>query len=75
MLNIQEEIKVLLLRRGLSMTKMIAQMNKTGHNPATVGGLSKSLTTKSVKFDRVQEILDFLGYELEIKKKCRQPGE
>lgn len=69
MLNIKEEIQILLLRNGLSMRKLVERMNNAGCNKCTIGGFSKMLITKSVKFDKVQEVLDFLGYEVVIRKK------
>ena len=69
MINIQEEIKVLLLRKGLSMRKLLKRMAEKGYETFSISGLSTSLQKRSIKFDKVQEILDFLGYELEIKPK------
>ncbi|MBR1754679.1 hypothetical protein IJ732_07580 [bacterium] len=69
MLNIKEEIQVILLRNGLSMRKLVEKMNDAGHPKMTIGGFSRMLVTKSIRFAKVQEVLDFLGYELIIKKK------
>ena len=46
MLNIYEEIKIILLRKGLAPFRR-----------------------KRVRFEMVQEILDFLGYEIVIREK------
>jgi hypothetical protein len=69
MLNIKEEIQILLLKKGLSMRKLIKKMSESGYNICSVGGFSKMLKTKSIKFDKVQEILDFLGYKINITEK------
>lgn len=71
MLNIKEEIQVLLLRKGLSMSKMTRNMKKEGLSNINVASLSRMLSTKTVKFETIQLILDYLGYELSIipKKK------
>lgn len=69
MLNIKEEIQILLLKNGLSMRKLIKKMEEAGYKTFSVGGFSKMLKTKSIKFDKVQEILDFLGYKIKIEKK------
>ena len=69
MLNIKEEIQVLLLRRGLSMRELIKRMKDEGHEMPGIGSLSRMLSRKTVRFEKIQEILDFLGYELEIKSK------
>lgn len=69
MLNIKEEIQVLLLRKGLSMSKMTRNMKKEGLSNINVASLSRMLSTKTVKFETIQLILDYLGYELNIAPK------
>ena len=69
MLNIKEEIQILLLKKGLSMRKLIQKMEAAGYETCSVGGFSKMLKTKSIKFDKVQEILDYLGYKVNITEK------
>lgn len=69
MLNIKQEIQVLLLRSGLSMRKMIKKMNENDLNKIQASSLSRMLKDKTVKFELIQEILDYLGYEFIIKPK------
>ncbi len=69
MLDIKQEIQVLLLRNGLSMRKMIKKMNEIGLIKLQASSLSRMLKEKTVKFELIQEILDYLGYELVIKPK------
>ena len=69
MLNIKEEIQVLLLRNGLSMRKVIKTMNESGQIKIQVSSLSRMLKDKTIKFELIQQILDYLGYELIIRKK------
>lgn len=69
MLNIKEEIQVLLLRKGLSMSKMTRNLKKEGLSNINVASLSRMLSTKTVKFETIQLILDYLGYELNIAPK------
>lgn len=69
MLNIKEEFQVLLLRKGLSMSKMTRNMKKEGLSNINVASLSRMLSTKTVKFETIQLILDYLGYELSITPK------
>lgn len=56
-------------KKGLSMRKLIQQMDESGYETCSIGGFSKMLKTKSIKFEKVQEILDFLGYKIDIIKK------
>lgn len=69
MIDIKQEIQVLLLRRGLSMSKMTRNMEQDGILNLNIASLSRMLTTKTVKFETVQQILDYLGYEIDIKPK------
>ena len=69
MLNIYEEIRIILLRKGLSMRKLAIKMNEENCKVPVEGGLSNSFSKGNVKFKTVQQILDFLGYELVIKEK------
>ena len=70
MLNIYEEIRILLLRKGLSMRKAAAKLRELGFNKIPVaGGLSNKFNKKTIRFDEVQILLDYLGYELIIREK------
>ena len=69
MLDIKQEIQVLLLRQGLSMSKMARNMKAKGFANTNVTSLSRMLSSKTIKFETVQQILNYLGYEFEIKKK------
>jgi len=69
MINIKEEIQILLLKNGLSMRKLVAQMNEAGVKMPAASGLSVALAKKRIRFETVQEILDVLGYEIKIVKK------
>ncbi len=69
MLDIKQEIQVLLLRKGLSMSKMTRNMQKDKLMNINITSLSRMLTSKTIKFETVQMILDFLGYDLKIVPK------
>ena len=69
MYNPSELIKILILKNGLSMRKLVTKMNNAGYEKMTIGGFSKMLKTNSIKFAKVQDILDFLGYEFKVVKK------
>ncbi len=69
MLDIKQEIQILLLRKGLSMRKLITRMREEGFNIPQSGSMSAQLTKKRVRFQTIQEILDYLGYELVIREK------
>ncbi len=70
MIDIYEEVRILLLRKGLSMRKVAKILREKGFNKIPKdGGLSNKFNKKTVRFNEVQLILDFLGYELVIKEK------
>jgi hypothetical protein len=69
MLDIKQEIQILLLRKGLSMRKMLKRMTDAGLTKLQNPSLSRMLNEKTIRFQLVQEILDYLGYELVIKPK------
>ena len=67
--DIKELITILLFRKGYSMRRLVKKMNEAGYPEMTIGGFSKMLKTKSIKFTKVQEILDFLRYGLKVVEK------
>ncbi len=69
MIDIKQEIQILLLKNRLSMRKIAEILRVKGCDVPKASGLSYRFNQKRVLFQTVQEILDYLGYELEIKKK------
>lgn len=69
MLNIKLELEILLLRCGKSMRKLITTMNENGYKIPKSGSMSKQLKNNRIRFQTVQEMLDYLGYELVIREK------
>lgn len=69
MLDIREEIKIALLRKGLSMRKVSAILREKGYKFPQSSGLSTQLIKKRIRFNDVQILLDYLGYELVIREK------
>ena len=69
MLNIREEIQIALFKKGLSMRKVAKLLKEKGVDIPVASGLSTLLRNKRVRFETVQEILDFLGYELCVREK------
>ena len=69
MFDIYEEVKILLLRKGLSMRKIAKNLRELGYNFPAQGGLSNKFNKETVRFKEVQILLDYLGYELVIQQK------
>ena len=70
MIDIKQEIQILLLKNCLSMRKMAQILRQKGFNIPKASGLSYRFNQKRVLFETVQQILDYLGYELKIVKKA-----
>ncbi len=69
MMDIYKEIKVILVRNGKSMSKVLKKMKEEGHNVPFPSNLSKMFLSGSIRFKLVQELLDYLGYEFKIVEK------
>lgn len=69
MLDIYNEIRALVYRRGTSLTKMLADLRAKGIKVAEQKNFAYKCRQRTIKFEEVQQILDYLGYELIIKEK------
>jgi hypothetical protein len=69
MMNIHEELKVLVVRSGTSIAKTLRKMKENGYKVPSPSNFSNKFKKETAKFKEVQEMLDFLGYKLEIMKK------
>lgn len=69
MIDIKQEIQILLLKNCLSMRKMAEILRQKGLDVPKASGLSYRFNQKRVLFETVQQILDYLGYEIKIVKK------
>lgn len=68
-MNIREEIKVLIVREGTSMRRIVNSNLSNGYDIPNESTLSYEFKNNRVRFSTVQDILEILGYELVIKKK------
>lgn len=69
MLNIYEEVRILLIKKGLSMRKLAKALRDSGYKIPKDGGLSNKFNKNTIRFGEVQDILDYLGYEFVIREK------
>ncbi len=69
MIDIKQEIQILLLKNCLSMRKIAEILRQKGLDIPKASGLSYRFSQKRVLFETVQQILDYLGYEIKIVKK------
>ena len=69
MINLREEIRIILMREGKSMAKTLREMKAQGYKVPFPNNMSIRLKNQTIKFKDAQEILDFLGYQINITKK------
>lgn len=69
MLDIRIELKSLIARKCTSMNKVVAALRDAGIFTTGAANYSAKIKKKTIKFEEVQHILDYLGYELVIKEK------
>ncbi len=69
MLNIYNEIRLLVYKQGTSLTKMLGELKSKGVKVPVQKNFAYKCKNKTIRFEEVQQILDYLGYELVIKEK------
>ena len=68
-MNIREEIKILLMRRKMTLTVLAAKMKeKTGRNYSQ-SLLSHKINDESLKYSEMKIICDILNYKIQIFEK------
>jgi len=68
-MNIREELKHILIKKDTSMSKLVSQLNQNGLTIGSVQNFSNKLRNKTIRFNDVDKILDYLGYEIIIAEK------
>ncbi len=68
-MDIKKEIKVIVAREGTTLTAVASKLYKAKSSRNALNLLSQKLRNNTVKFKEINDILDFLGYELKIIKK------
>ena len=59
----REKIKAILAIENMTMTELAHRIN------TSVNNLSNKLRNKTIPFDKVEEIADLLGYDIEFRKR------
>jgi len=68
-MDMREELKILLIRRGLTMHKLVQLTRGKGYDIPKESTISASLKNKRIRYQTVADILDYLGYEFVIREK------
>jgi len=62
--KIKNDIKVKILQKGLTMTKLVELLNGKHNKNTTVQNISNKLTRETIQYKEILEIADVLGYEI-----------
>ncbi len=68
-MDIRQELKILLVKNGTSMRKVILATRNCGYDIPNESTVSAELINNRIRFQTVSDILDYLGYELVIREK------
>jgi len=68
-MDIRQELKILLIKRGSSMRKLVRDTRNMHFDIPNESTISAELMNKRIRFQTVEDILDYLGYELIIREK------
>lgn len=67
-MSIREDIKMLLAKKAMTMTKLAELLTENG-TKTSIKSLSNKLSAKTIKFEEVRKILDVMGYDIEYKER------
>ncbi|OGI03111.1 MAG: hypothetical protein A2Y25_03340 [Candidatus Melainabacteria bacterium GWF2_37_15] len=62
--TIREQIKMMLLWRDISLSKLVRKLNKDYGYSDSQSNLSRKLIKNTIKYDEVKKIADILGYNI-----------
>lgn len=69
MINARDDIKILLLKRHMTLTKLAEKMTERMGKKFTQSGLSHKLSKNTIRYDELITICEILNYEIEYKQK------
>lgn len=67
-MSIKDEIKMMLIKSGISMTELVRRLNEKHNRNDTVQNLNGKLTRGTLKYSEAKEIAEILGYEVKWVK-------
>lgn len=68
-MNARDDIKMLLLKKHMTLTKLAEKMTEYLGKKFTQSGLSHKLAKNTIRYDELMAICELLGYEIEYKQK------
>ncbi len=67
-MDVRNELKYILGKEAITLTKMAELMTEKTGRKYTVNSLSGKLLRKSITLDETSELLDIIGYHVEFVK-------
>lgn len=67
-MSAQEDIKILLLKNGMTITKLAEEMSLVSDKKISRNVLSQKLKKGTLRYNELETICKVLGYALEYKK-------
>lgn len=67
-MNIQEDIKILLLKKHMTMKKLAEEMTLQGGKKMLTSSLSQKLSKGTLRYNELKLICEILGYSIEYKQ-------
>lgn len=68
-MDIRKELKILLVKEGTSMRKVVKATRGLSYDIPNESTISSELINQRIRFQTVNDILDYLGYEIVIREK------
>jgi len=68
-MDIQEDIKILILKRHMTLTKLAQEMSLRSGKKMLTSSLSQKLSKGTLRCSELGLICEILGYDLEYKKR------
>ena len=68
-LNAKELVKLLLTKESLTQKELVRILNEKTDKKYAEGGLSRKLSQGTITYNEVANIIDVLGYDIELVKK------
>ena len=72
-MNIREEIKVIIARRGTTLKKVCEELSKRTGKFYSYNNISNKLAHGTIKFNEVDLIFDILNYQITYLDKLKKP--
>ena len=66
---LKDELKLYIVRTGLSMRKLADLLTQKTGKPVTVQNLSNKFSKETIRYKEILEIADVLGYEIKWVEK------